>query len=191
MKHYETELPAGYREAFTIDAANKKTGVTLNLVAAVIMVAAMIPAILIIRPGNILEGFSFSRYLITFGGLLVYLVLHELVHGAAYKLLTRQKLTFGLTATVAYCGVPNIYVYRRASMISLLAPFCVFTVVFGLLTALLHNPWDKTFAAAVLAIHLGGCVGDLYDTGLYLFRFRDPGTLMRDTGPKQTFYVKG
>ena len=94
MKHYETELPAGYREAYTIDAANKKTGVTLNLVAAVIMVAAMIPAILIIRPGNILEGFSFSRYLITFGGLLVYLVLHELVHGAAYKLLTRQKLTF-------------------------------------------------------------------------------------------------
>ena len=191
MKHYETELPAGYREAYTIDAANKKTGVTLNLVAAVIMVAAMIPAILIIRPGNILEGFSFSRYLITFGGLLVYLVLHELVHGAAYKLLTRQKLTFGLTATVAYCGVPNIYVYRRASMISLLAPFCVFTVVFGLLTALLQNAWDKTFAAAVLAIHLGGCVGDLYDTGLYLFRFRDPGTLMRDTGPKQTFYVKG
>ena len=71
MKHYETELPAGYREAYTIDAANKKTGVTLNLVAAIIMVAAMIPAILIIRPGNILEGFSFSRYMITFGGLLV------------------------------------------------------------------------------------------------------------------------
>lgn len=191
MKHFETDLPAGYREAFTIDAASKKTGVTLNLVAAVIMAAVLIPAILIIRPGNILEGFSFSRYLITIGTLLVYLVLHELVHGAAYKLLTRQKLTFGFTATVAYCGVPNIYVYRRASMIALLAPFCVFTVVFGLAVALLQDPWDKTFAAAVLAIHLGGCVGDLYDTGLYLFRFRDPGTLMRDTGPRQTFYVKG
>ena len=191
MKHFETDLPAGYREAFTIDAASKKTGVTLNLVAAVIMAAVLIPAILIIRPGNILEGFSFSRYLITIGTLLVYLVLHELVHGAAYKLLTRQKLTFGFTATVAYCGVPNIYVYRRASMIALLAPFCVFTGVFGLAVALLQDPWDKTFAAAVLAIHLGGCVGDLYDTGLYLFRFRDPGTLMRDTGPRQTFYVKG
>ena len=191
MKHFETDLPAEYREAFTIDAASKKTGVTLNLVAAVIMAAVLIPAILIIRPGNILEGFSFSRYLITIGTLLVYLVLHELVHGAAYKLLTRQKLTFGFTATVAYCGVPDIYVYRRASMIALLAPFCVFTVVFGLAVALLQDPWDKTFAAAVLAIHLGGCVGDLYDTGLYLFRFRDPGTLMRDTGPRQTFYVKG
>ncbi|MBR1606572.1 MAG: DUF3267 domain-containing protein [Clostridia bacterium] len=191
MKHFETDLPAGYREAFTIDAASKKTGVTLNLAAAVIMAAVLIPAILIIRPGNILEGFSFSRYLITIGTLLVYLVLHELVHGAAYKLLTRQKLTFGFTATVAYCGVPDIYVYRRASMIALLAPFCVFTVVFGLAVALLQDPWDKTFAAAVLAIHLGGCVGDLYDTSLYLFRFRDPRTLMRDTGPRQTFYVKG
>ena len=39
-------------------------------------------------------------------------------------------------------------------------------------------------------IHIGGCVGDLYDAALYLFRFRDPLTLMRDTGPKQSFYLR-
>ena len=44
--------------------------------------------------------------------------------------------------------------------------------------------------ALLLAVHIGGCVGDLYDAGLYRFRFRRPDTLMQDTGPKQTFYVK-
>ena len=85
--------------------------------------------------------------------------------------------------------MPDIYVYRRASLISLLAPFTVFTVVFGVLTALLPDPLDQTCMAVILAIHIGACAGDLYDTALYLFRFRDPRTLMRDTGPKQTFYL--
>ena len=189
MKHFERELPAGYKPAFTIDAADKKTGVVLNLIGGAIMVVLLALFALIIRPKGFMDNYSLLRNLITLVILFAYLVLHELTHGAAYKLLTRQKLTFGLTATVAYCGVPDIYVYRKASLIALLAPFCVFNVVFGLAVILLPEAWDKMYAAALLAIHIGGCVGDLYDTGLYLFRFTDPRTLMRDTGPKQTFYL--
>ena len=55
---------------------------------------------------------------------------------------------------------------------------------------LLENAWDKIYAAFLLGLHIGGCTGDLYDTYLYLFKFRSPDTLMRDTGPKQTFYIK-
>ena len=55
---------------------------------------------------------------------------------------------------------------------------------------LIADPVSRYMAAFLLATHLGGCVGDLYDTGLYLFRFRDPDTLMQDTGPKQTFYTR-
>lgn len=189
MKHYEKELPANYREAFTIDAADKKTGIRLNIAAAFVIAAIIAVSALAIRPGSFLDNYSLLRNVIALASIFVYLVLHELTHGAAYKLLTRQKLTFGFNASVAYCGVPDIYVYRRASLISLLAPFVVFTIVFGALTALLRAPWDKMYAAILLAIHIGGCAGDLYDTGLYLFRFRDPRTLMRDTGPKQVFYT--
>ena len=189
MKHYETELPAGYREAYVIDAADKRIGLKLNLIGAGITVALLAVFALILRPRDFFENYTISRNLITLGLLFAYLVLHELTHGAAYKLLTRQKLTFGFTATVAYCGVPEIYVYRKAAMIALLAPFCVFNVVFGLAVILLPGAWDKMYAAALLAIHVGGCVGDLYDTWLYLTRFKQPDTLMRDTGPKQTFYL--
>lgn len=189
MKHFEKELPAGYGEAYTIDAADKKVGLYLNLAAGAVILVLVAAAALIIRPSISFGSGSPWRLIILGLGMVVYMVLHELTHGAAYKLLTGQKLTFGLTATVAYCGVPDIYVYRKASMISLLAPFVVFTVVFGALTLALRAPLDKFVAAVALALHVGGCAGDLYDTGLYLFRFRDPRTLMRDTGPKQTFYL--
>ena len=122
--------------------------------------------------------------------MILYLVLHELTHGAAYKLLTGRRLTFGVSLTAAYCGVPDVYVYRKTALISLLAPFVVFDLVFVLLTLLLPDPWYRLDAALMLALHVGGCSGDLYDTFLYLTKFRDPATLMRDTGPKQTFYVK-
>ena len=189
MKNYELKLPDNYREAFVVDATDKKLAVTLNVVNLIIAAAVILISWLLIRPQNLMESLSLSDYLIFMGCLLCYLVLHELVHGAAYKLLTRQKLTFGLTLSVAYCGVPDIYVYRRASMISLLAPFCVFTVVFGVAVFLMPTPQEQFCAAILLALHWGGCVGDLYDTFLYLTRFRSPLTLMRDTGPKQTFYL--
>ena len=61
--------------------------------------------------------------------------------------------------------------------------------VFGAAAFLLPNAWDKFYAALLLAVHVGGCTGDLWNTLLYLTRFRDPRTLTRDTGPLQSFYV--
>lgn len=119
--------------------------------------------------------------------LIAYLVLHELAHGAAYRTLTHQKLRFGISPSAAFCGVPDIYVYRRTALISLLTPFVLFIPVFLIPAFLLPNAWDKIYVLFLFAMHIGGCSGDLYDTALYLFKFKDPATLMQDTGPKQTF----
>ena len=192
MEHrdFEFTLPEGYVEARSVDAKeNKRTSVLFTVISMLITTAGIAASFFLIRPKGFPENFSFVKLGLTMAAQVVYVVLHELVHGAAYKLLTRQKLTFGLTLTVAYCGVPEIYVYRRAAMISLLAPFTVFTLIYGGAVLLLTDAWDKGFAAMLLWMHLGGCVGDLYNTLLYLTRYRDPKTLMRDTGPKQTFYL--
>ncbi|MBQ7638485.1 MAG: DUF3267 domain-containing protein [Clostridia bacterium] len=188
-KNFETELPSGYREAYSIDAKNIKTGVLLNAAGIVLTALLIAAAYFIIKPSGFMENFSFSRYVIALFVLIVYIVAHELTHGAAYKLLTKRKLTFGLSLTVAYCGVPDIYVYRKTALISLLAPFTVFSIVFLCAALLFRDQWDKFYASAVFAIHIGGCSGDLFGTLLYLIRFRDKRTLMRDTGPKQTFYL--
>ncbi len=194
-KNYETELPEGYAECMVIDAKNLKLGIILNVVALIPFIIVIAIILAFCDLGSIFEpftrGFLGCFYMLCFIiVMLLYIVLHELVHGVAYKLMTGQKLTFGMTLTVAYCGVPDIYVYRKAALIALLAPFVVFTVIFGLLTLFLPTAFLKVLAGFLLAIHLGGCSGDLYDTLLYLTRFKSSSTLMRDTGPKQTFYQK-
>ncbi len=187
---YETTLPEGYRQAMVVDAKNTATILLMNLAATVLLAAIVVIVYSVIRPLDHAFTITPTDLIIFALLLLVYLVLHELVHGLAYKLLTGQKLVFGMTLTVAYCGVPSIYVYRRAALIALLAPFVVFTLVLLAAMLIVYNPWWQFLLGILLAVHVSGCAGDLYDTLLYLTRFRDPSTLMQDTGPKQTFYVK-
>lgn len=189
-KNFESVLPDGYETVYTIDAKDNKIGLLFNLLALVIIGVIVCLSFLVIRPTGFFENYSIFRNLLFMAAMFCYIILHELVHGLAYKAFTHQKLKFGLSLTVAYCGVPDIYVYRRTAMISLLAPFVVFIPVFLLPTFILDNVWDKFYCMILFALHIGGCVGDLYDTFLYLFKFRNPSTLMRDTGPMQTFYCK-
>ncbi len=187
MKNFERELPEGYEEALVVDAKNKKFSLIFNGISLFVTIAFVLLGLFIVKP-----TFSFKplRLFVYCGGMLGYIVLHELVHGVAYKALTKEKLTFGMTLTVAFCGVPQIYVYRKTALVALLAPFVVFSVVFGLCAALLPNGMDQFFAFVMLGLHVGGCSGDLYGAGLYLFKFKEPTVLMQDTGPKQTFYVR-
>ena len=133
--------------------------------------------------------------LLVLGFLAVYvllLVVHELLHGLAYRLLTRQKLRFGLSWSCAWCGVPDIYVYRGASMVALILPFAVITVLLAaLLWAFRSDSVLLGVTILMLGAHTGGCVGDLYLFALFLFRYRSPAALIRDTGPEQTVYLPG
>ena len=124
--------------------------------------------------------------------MIAYIVLHELVHGIAYKSLTGEKLTFGMSWSCAFCGVPNIYTYRRTALISLTAPLIVFSVIFIAIAAVLYfvSPIYYLIVSFLFGLHLGGCSGDIYVTILFLTKFKDKSTLMKDTGPEQFFYVK-
>lgn len=197
MKNYELQLPEGYVQAKTIDAkTDTKIMVVFSVVSALVTVGAVVVAWLclgitsnnwmdkLVGDGsNLWHNFAFM------GAMVAYIILHELTHGIVYKAMTKQKLTFGLTLTVAYCGMPNIYVYRKTALFALLAPFLVFLPIFTALPFFMKEPIDVLWCALLWGMHVGGCVGDLYCTFLYLFKFRDPRTLLRDTGPKQTFYV--
>ena len=190
MKNWEAELPTGYRESLVIDAKNyKRLLLRMNLAALVAPVLFLCVGFVWLCRQEAAVEYTLWRSWAFMLALVLYIVLHELVHGAAYKALTGQKLTFGLTLTVAFCGVPQIYVYRKAALIAVLAPFVVFTIVFGLAAGLLRNVWDQFYAFTLLGLHIGGCTGDLYNTWLYLTRFKDTRTLTRDTGPIQMFYV--
>lgn len=194
MKNYELELPQNYKAVKVIDAKeDKKVVIIFNIVALLVMAISVAIAWILVGDvfGNMAElGYAnLIRVAVFLVVMIAYIILHELVHGAMYKALTKQKLTFGLTLSVAFCGVPNIYVYRRTALLAVLAPFAVFLPVFTVLPIVLTTPVDKILASFMWGMHVGGCVGDLYVAGLLLFKYRDKTVLMNDTGPKQTFYV--
>ncbi len=188
-------LPEGYETVREIDAVgNKRFAVGLNVAA--LLISALSGIILYFLR---FRSFTFTvdeddlgAYLLFMLGLILsmfaYLVLHELVHGIVYKLMTREKLTFGISFSCAYCGVPDVFVTKKAALSALVAPFAVFTVAFALPIAFVGD-YAALFLSFLLVLHLGGCSGDLYDLFLLLFVIKGD-VLMKDTGPKQTFYVR-
>ena len=198
MENYYRELPQGYREVMVVDAKdNKKVAALFTVCSFVLGAIAFLPILINLNGGfrSVIKGESsrtvFITYLVAMASFIAYIILHELVHGAAYRALTHQKLTFGLTLTVAFCGVPDVYTSRKTALIALAAPFVTFTVIFIPLIIWLHsvNQLYYLFAGILFALHFGGCIGDLYMMYILLFKYKDPRTLMNDTGPKQTIYI--
>ena len=204
-KDFYRELPAGYREDKVVDAKSKKFTVYMNLAAVIIMIAVYVITDIVCSGRIILVDLAktdgeedilkwyLTSVLLPLGifvvASFVYIVLHELTHGVAYKVLTGEKLTFGFTKTVAYCGVPNIYLGKKTSLIALLSPFLLFDLVFIIGIAIAGETTTAIIFRLLFAIHFGGCAGDLYDTILLIFKYRK-GCLMKDDGPKQVFYVR-
>lgn len=192
-KYYEKELPEGYVVAKVIDATNKKIVLIMNVAAILITIGIISIAYILIQPYHFFEELQqfilSTKYWIFVFLLIFYIIVHELLHGIAYKILTKQKLKFGLTLSVAYCGVPNIYTYRKTSLIALLTPFLFFNIVYIIAFFLLQSKIDLLLCAILFGIHIGGCIGDLYDSYLFLFKYTSHLTLMNDNGPTQIIYV--
>lgn len=195
-KSFERELPEKYLKAKYINAKDVKLGIIFNLIALAVLAAVIAVAAIPLYIGNVdVLDLDVIPTLIAMAvfmlAMIAYIVLHEIVHGIAYKRLTGEKLTFGMSWSCAYCGVPNIYTYRRTALIALVSPLIVFTLILIPLTVALYftEPLYYMLSAFILGLHLGGCSGDIYCTLLFLFKFKDDRVLMRDTGPEQYFYV--
>ena len=197
--NFERELPSGYKQALYINAKDAKFGIIFNLIALAVLAVVMVLAVLALHMSDRLTpgimdmdpAEMLVAYFIFIAVMTAYIVLHELVHGIAYKRLTGEKLTFGMSWSCAFCGVPHIFTYRKTALIAVVAPFAVFTVLFIPILILLYfvNPLYYLMMAVIFGLHLGGCSGDLYVLYLLTAKFKDKKTLMRDTGPEQYFYV--
>ena len=194
MEHrtFERTVPEGYREVYHIDAANKKTGLLMTLGSLLIAAVLIFFFFTSIDFINIELSHIIEYYIVFIVLMIAYMVLHELTHGAVYKVLTKEKLRFGMTWSVAFCGVPDIYTYRDTALKSLVAPLTLFSVILIPLLVWLHGVDAGWYLVVgiIFSLHISGCIGDMYMTVLFLTKFKDPATLMRDTGPEQWVYMK-
>lgn len=196
-KTFEKELPNGYRLEKSIDATSSSFGLLFTLASLIIFVIALalcaLPVIFRINEFSeaFASGIDMSISLVFLAAYFTYIILHELTHGYAYKKTTREKLTFGISWSCAFCGVPHIFTYRKTALIAVTAPLILFTALLipTLAITLFLSPVLYIMFSLLFAFHISGCSGDMYVTLLFLFKYKNEKTLMNDTGPRMAIFT--
>ena len=189
MKSY-TELPGGYREIDSIDLQkNKKLSLLVNGIALLIGVLMAVPMHFVVSITTLFDmSEGFIPYLIRFGvlmvGIILYMVLHELVHGIAMKRCGTKKIQYGFTGLYAFAGSEDYY-DKRSYVIIALAPIVVWGVVLLVLNLLVPAQWFWVVYWIQIS-NISGAAGDLYVT--YRFSRLPADILVKDYGVGMTVY---
>lgn len=182
-KHCFQQLPREYQEILHLDLQNDSKLILLVNGLATVIALAMFAAGFLFTP--MFAVFTSPPTLAAFLVCCVlYLVLHELVHGLCMKWFGAKRVRFGFTGLYAFAGSDE-YFTKGAYVVVALAPVVVWGAV---LLALNVFAGEKLFGLFYLIqlINVSGAAGDLY----VCFRFwrlpRD--ILVRDTGVSMTVY---
>ena len=189
MKAY-TELPRGYREIDSIDLQkNKKLSLLVNGVALLIALVMAIPMHFVVPMTTLFDmsqgyGAYFLRFGVLMAAIVVYMVLHELVHGITMKMCGTKKIKYGFTGVYAFAG-SNDYYDKRSYIVIALAPIVVWGVVLLVLNLLVPVQWFW-IVYWVQVSNISGAAGDLYVT--YRFSRLPQDILVQDYGVGMTVY---
>ena len=191
MKSVEV-LPDGYKEAFTIDLQkNKKLALIVNGLAAVIGIALALVAHFLIVPITKLFAIEpildyILRFAVIMIGSIVYIILHEAVHGIFMKRYCTAKVNYGFTGMYAFAGSEGYYC-RRHYIIIALAPVVIWGIVLAILNAFTNENWFWVVYFIQIS-NLSGAAGDIYVT--YRMMKLSPDILVNDTGVRMKVYDK-
>lgn len=185
-----TSLPEGYQELLRLDLQkDKKKFLLVNGLGILIFVLLAVPMHFYVSFFSLFsmeEGLlDYSlRFLVLAVGMVVYLVLHELVHGVAMKLCGTKKVKYGFTGAYAFAGSSDYY-DKKSYLFIALAPVVLWGVVIGVVNAFVPEQWFWTVYMIQL-MNLSGAAGDLYVTVKFLGLPKD--ILVTDCGVAMTVY---
>lgn len=189
MKALQT-LPEGYREIFSVNLQkDKKMAVLINVLALVIAAVLGVLMHFYIPITTMFDmqagiGAYMLRFLVLMAGMIVYMILHELVHGVAMKICGTKKVKYGFTGMYAFAGSDDYY--GKGSYIFIaLAPVVLWGVVLGIVNAIVPAEWFWVVYFIQLC-NLSGAAGDLYVTVKFSRMPKD--MLVKDVGIGMTVY---
>ncbi len=187
-----SQLPEGYREIYAIDLQkDKKLALLVNGLALIIAVAFAVPMAFAVPIAPLFDlSQGLGPYALRFGAIIVggvvYMVLHELVHGAAMKLCGTKKVRYGFTGLYAFAGSADFYPKGSYIFIAL-APIVLLGLVLAAVNALVPVQWF--WAVYFLQVmNLSGAAGDLYVTVRFARMPRD--ILIHDDGVGMQVYSR-
>lgn len=185
--HDVVQLPENYQKSFQIDLQkDKKLALLVNILALVIFVAVFALGA-VIAPIKDFWADSGRIMLLYLVGYLVYLVLHELVHGLFMRIFGRVRPHYGFTGLYAYAGSDD-YFGRDHYIIISMAPVVVWGIVLAVLSAVTWGTSLFWVMYLLEAGNLSGAAGDFYVTFRCLKLPKD--ILVQDSGVNMTVYTK-
>ncbi len=194
---YALNLPENYREIEAIDLQNnKKQLLWVNGVAFVIMLAMVIPAAFLVPISTIWGRGEFQgitntlmpllKLGVTLAALVVYIILHELVHGICMKAIVKRKPTYGFTGLYAFAA-SDAYFGRAAYIFIALAPVVLWGVVLAVLLPFVPISWFWVVYFIQIQ-NISGAAGDIYVTCRLMKMPKD--ILVFDSGTAMKVYSK-
>lgn len=191
MRSYTT-LPEGYREIYALDMhEDKKLAVWVNLLSLAIAAVFAVPMLFVVpwwATFDVTDGMAgyWIKLAAMLGLTLVYLVLHELVHGIAMRICGTKKIRYGVKGVYAFAASDDHY-RKKPYIFIALAPVVLWGIVLAIVTPFVPASWFWVVYFVQL-MNLSGAAGDLYVTVKFSRMPRD--ILIRDSGVGMVVYAK-
>lgn len=187
----QTSLPQNYSKLLDIDLQkNKKLALLVNLSAFAIAVIMAVAAHTFVPIGSLFDmSDGLAAYIIRFVVIavagIVYIVLHELVHGFFMKRFSGMKPSYGFTGLYAYAG-SKAYFNKRDYIIIALAPIVVLGIILAVINMFVPDEWFWV-VYFIQIFNISGAAGDMYVTAK--FRKLPADILIGDTGVAMQVYA--
>ena len=192
MKKAVSVLPQGYQFCLSVDLQkDKKLALLMNLLALFVGVAMAVPmhfAVPITTLFDMRQGIGayFARFGVLLIGILLYMVLHEAVHGIAMKLCGTKKVKYGFTGLYAFAGSTDYY-GKAAYIFIALAPVVLWGIVLLIINLFVPAAWFWV-VYMIQIVNISGAAGDAYVTIRFAKLPKD--ILVQDSGTAMTVYSK-
>lgn len=189
MTRHQT-LPDGYKEILSIDLQKDKKSMLLvngaSIVVAVVMAVLAHLSVPITTLFDMSQGFAvyFIRLFVLMICSVLYIILHELVHGITMKLCGTKKVKYGFKGVYAFAGSEDYY-DKKSYLIIALAPVLLWGIVLAVLSVLVPIQWFWVVYLIQIS-NISGAAGDVYVTAR--FSKLPDDILVKDYGVGMTVY---
>lgn len=185
-------LPEDYGEIYSLNLQkDKRTAIIVNLLALAIAAVMAVSMNFFVPVTSFFDmSGGIVRYFLRLAALIVlmvlYMFLHELVHGIAMKLCGTKRVKYGFTGLYAFAGSEDYY-DKKSYIFIALAPIVLWGTVLAAVNFFVPTEWFW-IVYMIQLINISGAAGDLF--AAVKFSRMPKNILIQDSGVSmRVFYI--
>ena len=186
-------LPEDYGEIYSLNLQkDKRAAIIINLLALAIAAVMAVSMNFFVPVTSFFDlSGGIVRYFLRFAALIVlmvlYMVLHELVHGIAMKLCGTKRVKYGFTGLYAFAGSEDYY-DKKSYIFIALAPIVLWGTVLAAVNFFVPTEWFW-IVYMIQLINISGAAGDMF--AAVKFSRMPKNILIQDSGVSmRVFYIR-